>query len=88
MITITDRAKQELKALMVENGVSLEEGLRLLPNDSGQFVLGIGTEMSADQVVEYDGYKVLLIGVEYLKMLDGKIVDCRETDEGNQLFMR
>ena len=88
MITITDRAKQELKALMVENGVSLEEGLRLLPNDSGQFVLRIGTEMSADQVVEYDGYKVLLIGVEYLKMLDGKIVDCRETDEGNQLFMR
>ena len=88
MISGTERAKQELKTILVDSGAGLDEGLRLLPLDSGELALGIDTEMSADQVVEYEGYKVLLIGIEYLQFLNGKTVDCQDTEDGAVLFIR
>jgi hypothetical protein len=51
MITVTERAKEELKAILVAIGVGPEEGLRLLPTESNGFVVAIDTEMSADQVI-------------------------------------
>jgi len=88
MITVTERAKQELETLLITSGVEPEEGLRLLPSPDGIFVLGIDTEMSGDQVVEYEGYKVLLVGIEYFKILGGKTLDCQDTEQGTVLFVR
>lgn len=88
MITVTERAKEELKAILVAIGAGPDEGLRLLPTEGNGFVLGIDTEMSADQVVKYEGYKVLLVGIEYFQILDGKTVDCQDIREGTILFMR
>lgn len=79
MITVTERAKEELKGLLITSRAEPEEGLRLLPSPDGVFVLGIDTEMSGDQVVEYEGYKVLLVGIEYFRILNGKTVDCQDT---------
>ena len=86
MISVTEHAKRELKAILAARGVSPEKGLRLLPAE-GEFVLALDTELAGDHVVEYDGAKVLLVGIEYLKLLKGKMVDCRETEEGAQLFV-
>lgn len=88
MITVTERAKEELKAILVDIGASPDEGLRLLPTEDGDFALSIDTEMSADQVVKYEGYKVLLIGIEYFQILNGKTIDCRDTREGTVIFVR
>jgi Fe-S cluster assembly iron-binding protein IscA len=88
MITVTERAMEELKAILVAIEASPDEGLRLLPTDAGEFVLGIDTEMSADQVVKYEGYKVLLVGIEYFQTLNGKTVDCKDTGEGTVIFVR
>jgi len=88
MITVTERAKEELKAILVASGADPEEGLRLLPGLDGVCVLALDNELSGDQVVEYEGYKVLLVGIEYLQILDGKTVDCRDTRDGTVLFVR
>lgn len=88
MITVTEQAKEELKAILVANGAAPEEGLRLLPTSDGNLVLTIDTMLSGDQVVEHEGYKVILIGIEYLKAFEGKTVDCEDTQDGTVLFVR
>lgn len=88
MITVTERAKEKLKALLIASEAVPEEGLRLLPRPDGLFVLALDTELSGDQVVDYEGYKVLLVGIEYFKGLDGKTMECQDTADGAVLFVR
>lgn len=88
MITVTENAKKELKEILVAAGAGPEEGLRLFPTETDNYLLGLDTEMSADQVVHYEGYKVLLVGIEYYRLLDGKIIDCLNTKEGFTLFVQ
>ena len=87
MITVTERAKEELKAILVNVGADLDEGLRLQPTTDG-FALTLDSELSGDQVVEYEGFKVLLVGIEYSSMFDEATVDCHDTEDGPVLFLR
>lgn len=88
MITVTERAKEELRSILIASEADPDEGLRLLPRPGGGFVLTVGDELSGDLVIEYEGYKVLLIGIEYFRTLDGKTVDCGDTEDGTVLFVR
>jgi Fe-S cluster assembly iron-binding protein IscA len=88
VITITERAKEELKAVLIVAEAEPYEGLRLLPTSGDVFELVLDTEMIGDLVVEYEGYKVLLIGIEYLNFLNGKTIDCWDMDYGAVLFVR
>ena len=88
MITVTEGAKGTLKAILIASEADADEGLRLLPSPEGKFVLALDTELSGDLVVEHEGYKVLLIGLEYLRILDGKTIDSQDTREGMVLFVR
>ena len=87
MVTVTERAAKELRAKLVAAASDPEVGLRLMPTPSARFRLFLNTELSGDCVVEYQGYKVLIIGIEYVRALEGAILDCRETREGAVLFM-
>ncbi len=87
MITITERAKEELKDVLVAAEAEPYEGLRLLPTSEEVFELMLDTEMTGDLVVEHEGYKVLLIGLEYFKWLNGKTLDCSDTEVGAVLFV-
>ena len=88
MVTVTERAKEELKAILIASRADPDEGLRLLPRSDGRFELVLDAELPGDQVVEYQGYKVLLIGIEYLRILYGKTVDCQARKDGAILFVR
>ena len=88
MVTVTENAKRLLKAILMARRPGSDEGLRLLPAPTGNFVVILGTELSGDLVIEYEGYKVLLIGIEYLRILDDNTVDCRDTEDGAILFVR
>ena len=88
MITVTDHAKQVLKEILVAREADPDEGLRLMPSPDGEFVLAPDTTLPGDDVVEYEGFKVLLVGIEYFKLLNGKTVDCLETEDGEVLFVR
>jgi Fe-S cluster assembly iron-binding protein IscA len=87
VITVTERAKEELKDVLITAEAEPDEGLRLLPTSEGMYQLMLDTEMSGDLVVEYEGCKVLLIGLEYVKFLNGKTLDCSDTDAGAVLFV-
>jgi len=87
VITVTEDAKRVLKNILIDSEADPEKGLRLLPIPDGKFVLALDTELHGDLVIEYDGYKVLLIGIEYVKILDGKTIDCQATEAGAVLFV-
>jgi len=88
VLTVTERAKRELRSILIANEPDLDEGLRLLPFPNGECALTLDTEMAGDHVVEYEGYKVLLVGIEYFKLFDTKTVDCQDTAEGAVLFVK
>jgi len=88
VISVTEHAKQVLKSILIDMEADPDEGLRLLPSPKGEFVLALDSPLSGDQVVEYEGLKVLLIGVEYYKFLNGKTVDYEETEDGEVLLVR
>jgi len=88
VVNVTERAKDVLRNKLIACRAGPEEGLRLYPRSNGSFVLSIGTELSGDQMVKHCGYKVLRIGVEYFCMLDGAVIDCRDTREGPVLFVQ
>jgi Fe-S cluster assembly iron-binding protein IscA len=87
MVTVTERAAEELRAKLLDLDSAPEVGLRLMPTPSGKFLLLLDTELSGDHVVEYQGCKVLIVGIEYIRALEGATVDCCETRNGTMLFM-
>ena len=86
MITVTERAKQELKTILIGIGASLDEGLRLMPTADG-FALTLDSELSGDQVVEYEGAKALLVAPELASVVEGVTLDVQDTPEGPKLVM-
>lgn len=88
MIMVTEEAKRVLKTILVAGEAGPDEGLRLLPSPDGRFVLAIDTELSGDQVVEHEGFKVLLVGIEYHRILDGRTIDCQYAEDEPVLFVR
>ena len=87
MITVTERAKEELKAILVDIGADLDKGLRLQPTTDG-FALTLDSELSGDQVVKHEGLKILLVAIEYFSIFDKATVDCHDTEDGPVLFLR
>ena len=85
MITVTDKARETLKELLLSNSNDPEMSLRLAANQPGQFGLALDKEAEGDQVVDQEGTKVLLIGHELANIADGTIVDVQDTPDGPKL---
>jgi len=64
MIYVTERAKQELKRLLDAKVDWPSACLRLVDRGQGRLGLGIDTEAQDDQVVEYEGEKLLVFTPE------------------------
>ena len=60
MIGVTERAKQELKKVLLVNTDETEACFRLSTDDQGQIGLAIDKEREGDQSIEHDGSKLLL----------------------------
>ena len=88
MIAVTDRAKEVLKTILMATEADPDKRLRILPSAGGTFVLTVDSELSGDQVVEFEGRKVLLVGIEYFRIFAGATLDCRDTEDGAILFIR
>ena len=88
MVAVTEQAAKELRAKLLAETSDPEIGLRILPVPDSRFMLILDTELSGDQVVEYQGAKILLVGIEYFRALEGAIIDCQNTPEGTALFVR
>ena len=85
MITVTDSAKKLLKKKVAAQSDDPETCLRLSLKQSGQFEIVPDREFRGDQVVEYEGIKVLLIEPELSSILEGVTLDTKDTPDGPQL---
>ena len=79
MLTVTQRAKQELKEMLSAKVDDPQAGLRLVTSGPpGQFGLSIDMEMPGDQVVEDKGSKVLLVEPGLANRLEGYTLDLED----------
>jgi len=88
MVTITDPAKDELKNILsLQNSSDTEICMRLIQTAPGQFDLTADREKEDDQVIEQQGSKVLLVGIELADIVEGLTIDCEDSPEGPSLIM-
>jgi Fe-S cluster assembly iron-binding protein IscA len=87
MVKVTERAKQELKRLLSEKVDWSYGRLRLMDRGQGILGLGIDIELPEDQVMEYQGTKVLVIEPEFAKRVKGITIDVDDTYDGVELVI-
>jgi Fe-S cluster assembly iron-binding protein IscA len=87
MLTVTENAKQRLKELLLANTNDADFGVRLVLTAAGQTGLVLDREGFADDVVEYEGAKVLLMGPEVAQLVAGATLDTEDTPEGTKLVI-
>ena len=86
-VGVTERAEKELKTMLITADAEPDQGLRLLPVPDGRYMLALDTELSGDQVVEYEGAKALLVAPELASVVEGVTLDVQDTPEGSKLVI-
>lgn len=84
---VTDEAKHELREALLTNTDDPEICLRLAMKSPSEFGLALGREEEGDQVIEYEGSKVLLIGREAADFVDSLTLDVQDAPEGKKLVL-
>lgn len=84
-MTVTEFAKEKLKARLLRLRKDSERTIRLVPSPQkpGKWKMIWDREKPEDQVVESeDGIKILLIGKDLIRAMEDMVVDFRTTSEG------
>jgi Fe-S cluster assembly iron-binding protein IscA len=87
VIEVTDRAKDELKRLLVASVDWPGARLRLLDRGQGKLGLGIDIEKEDDRVVEYEGDVLLIVEAGLASRLNGVAIDVDNTPAGVELVV-
>jgi Fe-S cluster assembly iron-binding protein IscA len=87
MLTITEAAKQKLKATLLANTKDYENGLRLKVKAPGQIGLVLDKPSPSDTVIEFEGFKVLLIENVIGNIFNKVTLDVRESGDTKKLTM-
>jgi len=87
MLTVTERAKEELKEILLAGSRGPEDRLRLALAGPGHVGVVLDREREGDQVVEYKGSKVLVVEARLAEALDPATLDFRDDEEGPHLFI-
>ena len=85
MLTVTEEAIDLLAEILNDNSVGEQQGLRLVPNDTGQFGLAIDEEQDGDHVVRKGERPILLVGRAIADALDGASIGTAESPSGPRL---
>lgn len=87
MVSVTERAKQELKRLLSQNVDWPQARLRIIDRGEGIIGLGIDIEAPGDQIVECDGKRVLICEPALAARLKEITIDIDDTLEGAELVI-
>ena len=87
MIGVTERAKQELKKMLLADADDPLAGLRLTATDQDKLGLSIDVETPGDTVVEHEGSKVLMVEQQLSDQLQGFTIDVEDTRQGAKLVI-
>jgi Fe-S cluster assembly iron-binding protein IscA len=86
MIGITERAKRELKELLFKKSDMPQARLRLTGNRKN-LGMGVDIELPGDEIVEYQGKKILVVERRLAVSLKGIVLDVDDTPQGPQLVI-
>jgi Fe-S cluster assembly iron-binding protein IscA len=87
MIDVTESAKKELKRLLTSSVDWPGARLRLVDRGQGRLGLGVDIEAPDDQVVEYEGAKLLIVESGLAANLKQVILDVDDTPDGVELVI-
>ena len=87
MIDVTERARQKLKRILSDTVDMPQARLRVIDRGEGKLGLGIDIEAPGDQVVEYEGTKVLVVEAGLATSLKGVALDVDDTSEHAELVI-
>ena len=79
-MVVTDGAKNELKKLLTRHRREPGDGLRLAYKGPGRLGFVLDEETDEDQVITYEGQKILLIDRELESLLRETILTVDETN--------
>ena len=84
-MTVTEAAKEKLKSRLLRLKTGSRTTIRLIPapKKPGKYKMIWDKERAKDQVVESkEGIKILLVGADLVRAIEGMVVDFRTTPEG------
>ena len=88
MVTITEGARRALKESLAQHAEHATQVMRLRANARGVVGLTLDVPRPGDEIIEYDGVPVLLIGPELQVGLEGGTIDVKDTPDGPSLNIR
>lgn len=88
MLTVTESAKGLLREILNSNSDDPEMGLRLVLGPEKQMKMVLGEVEPGDQVVEYQGTKVLLVASELAPLFEEITLDVEDTADGPKLVVQ
>ena len=88
MLTVTEKAKQELKKILLARSNDTNKSLRIQFKEPAQVGLVVDEEKEGDQVIQLGGMNILLIGEDVAQIFDGVVLDVREDQNGSKLVVR
>jgi Fe-S cluster assembly iron-binding protein IscA len=87
MIDITEHAKEELNRLLIAKVDWPGALLRLLDRGKGKLGLGIDIQKPGDEVIEYEGKRLLLVEATLAANLEDITLDVDNTPDGTELVI-
>jgi Fe-S cluster assembly iron-binding protein IscA len=85
MLTVTEAARDKLKSRLLRLKTGSKTTIRLIPapKKPGKWKMIWDKERPEDQVVESkEGIKILLVGADLVRAIEGMVVDFRTTSQG------
>lgn len=87
MITVTERAKEELVNLLVRNVDWPGARLRLLDRGKGRLGLGIDIQHANDRIIEHDGAALLLVDERLAANINQVTLDVDDGPNGAEIVI-
>jgi Fe-S cluster assembly iron-binding protein IscA len=87
MLTVTNSAKELLKDTLRRRSEDPEMGLRLSTMSPGQFGVKMDRQMAGDQVVRYQGTKVLIVAPDLVPLMEEAVIDTTNANDGPRLSL-
>jgi len=84
---VTDNAKEQLRERLLDHTSDPEIVLRLELRSPENFGLALDRRAEGDQVIEYEGSKVLPIGEDVADLADKLILSVEDAAEGPKLVV-
>jgi len=88
VLTVTEKAKQELKKMLLACSDDTNKSLRIKFKEPAQVGLVVDEEKEGDQVIQLGDMNILLIGEDVAPIFDGVVLDVREDQNGSKLVVR